>query len=141
MAGVKARHGVEARQIADYLALCGDAVDTIPGVPGIGAKTAAVLLSHFDSLDVLLERIDEIAYLRFRGAAQAGAKLRLHREQALLCRQISTIALDAPLPGAAPPFARGQAHASTLLALFASMSLGRVPRRRRRAARSGGKGQ
>src|SRR3546814_12000287 len=65
-AGVKARHGVEARQIADYLALCGDAVDNIPGVPGIGAKTAAVLLSHFDSLDALLERIDEIAYLRFR---------------------------------------------------------------------------
>src|SRR5690606_25688066 len=43
-AGVKARHGVHAHQVADYLALCGDAVDNIPGVPGVGSKTAAVLL-------------------------------------------------------------------------------------------------
>lgn len=134
MAGVKARHGVEARQIADYLALCGDSVDNIPGVPGIGAKTAAVLLAHFDSLDALLERIDEIAYLRFRGAAQAGAKLRLHREQALLCRQLSTIALDAPLPGAAPPFARGEADAATLLALCEAMRFGPMTRRRLQTA-------
>ena len=130
MAGVKARHGVEARQIADYLALCGDAVDNIPGVPGIGAKTAAVLLAHFDSLDALLERIDEIAYLRFRGAAQAGARLRLHREQALLCRQLSTIALDAPLANATPPFARNAADAATLLALCEAMRFGPMTRRR-----------
>ena len=128
--GVKARHGVEARQIADYLALCGDAVDNIPGVPGIGAKTAAVLLAHFGSLDALLERIDEIAYLRFRGAAQAGAKLRLHREQALLCRQLSTIALDAPLHGAALPFTRNTANAATLLALCEAMRFGPMTRRR-----------
>ncbi|MFC3715027.1 5'-3' exonuclease H3TH domain-containing protein [Luteimonas soli] len=134
MAGVKARHGVEARQIADYLALCGDSVDNIPGVPGIGAKTAAVLLAHFDSLDALLERIDEIAYLRFRGAAQAGAKLRLHREQALLCRQLSTIALDAPLSGTAPPFARGEADAATLLALCEAMRFGPMTRRRLQTA-------
>jgi len=134
MAGVKARHGVEARQIADYLALSGDAVDNIPGVPGIGAKTAAVLLAHFDSLDALLERIDEIEFLRFRGAAQAGAKLRLHREQALLCRQLSTIALDAPLSGAAPPFARGKADAPTLLALCEAMRFGPMTRRRLQTA-------
>ncbi|RBD14195.1 exodeoxyribonuclease IX, partial [Xanthomonas oryzae pv. oryzae] len=51
MDGVKARHGVHAHQIADYLALCGDAIDNIPGVTGIGAKSAAVLLAHFGSLD------------------------------------------------------------------------------------------
>jgi len=134
MVGVKARHGVEARQIADYLALCGDAVDNIPGVPGIGAKTAAVLLAHFGSLDALLERIDEIGYLRFRGAAQAGAKLRLHREQALLCRQLSTIALDAPLPGATLPFARNAADAATLLALCEAMRFGPMTRRRLQTA-------
>ncbi len=134
MAGVKARHGVEARQIADYLALCGDAVDNIPGVPGIGAKTAAILLAHFDSLDALLERIDEIAYLRFRGAAQAGARLRLHREQALLCRQLSTIALDAPLAHAIPPFARNPADAVTLLALCEAMRFGPLTRRRLQSA-------
>jgi 5'-3' exonuclease len=134
MAGVKARHGVEARQIADYLALSGDAVDNIPGVPGIGAKTAAILLAHFGSLDALLGRIDEIAFLRFRGAAQAGAKLRLHREQALLCRQLSTIALDAPLSGASPPFVRGAADASILLALCEAMRFGPMTRRRLQTA-------
>jgi len=133
-AGVKARHGVEARQIADYLALCGDAVDNIPGVPGIGAKTAAILLAHFDSLDALLERADEVAFLRFRGAAQAAAKLRLHREQALLCRQLSTIALDAPITDATAPFPRRDADAGTLLVLAEAMRFGPMTRRRLQAA-------
>jgi 5'-3' exonuclease len=128
-AGVKARHGVDAHQIADYLALCGDAVDNIPGVPGIGAKTAAILLAHFGSLDALLERIDEIPYLRFRGAAAAAAKLRAHREQALLCRQLSTIALDAPL-GHDRDFARATADASALLALCEALGFGPLTRRR-----------
>ena len=129
MKGVKARHGVEARQIADYLALCGDAVDNIPGVPGIGAKTAAILLAHFDTLDALLERIDEIEFLRFRGAAQTGARLRQHREQALLCRQLSTIALDAPLAHVAP-FNRNAANTGVLLALCEAMRFGPMTRRR-----------
>ncbi|MGH8031998.1 MAG: 5'-3' exonuclease [Luteimonas sp.] len=129
-AGVKARLGVEARQVADFLALSGDSVDNIPGVPGIGAKTAAVLLAQFGSLDALLDRIDEVPYLRFRGAAQAAVKLRLHRERALLCRQLSTIALDAPLGEAAPPFARRAADAPTLLALCDAMRFGPMTRRR-----------
>jgi 5'-3' exonuclease len=130
MAGVRARHGVEARQIADYLALAGDAVDNIPGVPGIGAKTAATLLAHFGSLDALLARIEEVPYLRFRGAAQAAAKLRLHREQALLCRQLATIALDAPLADHAPPFLRIPADAVAMLAVCEAMRFGPMTRRR-----------
>ncbi|MGI8560575.1 MAG: 5'-3' exonuclease [Luteimonas sp.] len=129
-AGVKARHGVEARQIADYLALCGDAIDNIPGVPGIGAKTAAVLLAHFGTLDALLARVDEVEFLRLRGAAQAAVKLRTHREQALLCRQLATIALDAPLDAAAPPFARVAAEADTLHALCEALRFGPMTRRR-----------
>jgi 5'-3' exonuclease len=70
VAGVKARHGVHAHQIADYLALCGDAVDNIPGISGVGAKSAAVLLAHFGSMDVLYERLDEVPFLRLRGAAR-----------------------------------------------------------------------
>jgi 5'-3' exonuclease len=128
-AGVKARQGVDAHQVADYLALCGDAVDNIPGVPGIGAKTAAVLLAHFESLDALLERIEEIPFLRFRGAAAAAAKLRLHREQALLCRQLTTIACDAPL-GHDGDFARGRSDAAALLALCEALRFGPLTRRR-----------
>lgn len=127
--GVKARHGVHAHQIADYLALCGDAVDNIPGVPGIGAKTAVVLLAHFGSLDELLTRIDEVPYLRFRGAAQAATKLRQHREQALLCRQLSTIALDAPLDGARD-YTRIGVDAATLVSLCDSLGFGPFTRRR-----------
>ena len=128
-AGVKARHGVHAHQIADYLALCGDAVDNIPGVPGIGAKTAAVLLAHFESLDLLLARIDEVPFLRFRGAAQAAVRLKLHREQALLCQRLSQIALDAPLDGAGD-FTRGRVDAATLLSLCESVGFGPLTRRR-----------
>ncbi|WP_407354240.1 5'-3' exonuclease H3TH domain-containing protein [Luteimonas sp. R10] len=134
MAGVAARHGVEARQMADYLALCGDSVDNIPGVPGIGAKTAAALLAHFGSLDALLERVDEVPFLRLRGARQAAAKLREHREQALLCRQLATIALDVPLAEAMPPFLRAAADAAALLALCEALRFGPLTRRRLHAA-------
>jgi 5'-3' exonuclease len=127
--GVHARQGVHAHQVADFLALCGDTVDNIPGVPGIGAKTAAVLLAHFGSLDALLERIEEVPFLRFRGAATAAAKLRLHREQALLCRRLTTILCDAPL-GHDGDFVRGDADAQALQALCEGLRFGPMTRRR-----------
>ncbi|KQZ66654.1 exodeoxyribonuclease IX [Lysobacter sp. Root559] len=129
-AGVPARHGVEARQIADYLALTGDAVDNIPGVPGIGAKTAAALLNHFGTLDALLARVEEVPFLRVRGAASAAARLREHREQALLCRRLTTIALDAPLGDGIAAFQRGRGLAPELLALCESLRFGPMTRRR-----------
>ena len=134
MAGVKARHGVEAAQIADYLALTGDAVDNIPGVTGIGAKSAAILLAHFGSLDTLLSRIDEVAFLRLRGAAQMAVRLREQREHALLWRQLSTIALDAPLDCDEPDFKRGAADGDMLEALSHSLRFGPMTRRRLREA-------
>jgi 5'-3' exonuclease len=129
---VKARHGVHAHQIADYLALTGDAVDNIPGVPSVGAKTAAVLLAHFGSLDELLARVDEVPYLRLRGAAGVAAKLREHREQALLWRRLTTIALDAPLdaPLDEGHFARGTADAQMLGTLCEALRFGPMTRRR-----------
>lgn len=132
--GVKARHGVDAHQIADYLALCGDAVDNIPGVPGIGAKTAAVLLAHFGDLDSLLARVDEVPFLRLRGAAQAAAKLREHRDNALLFRQLTTIACDAPLHGAAPGFSRSGARPDAIGAVCDALRFGPMTRRRVYAA-------
>ncbi len=134
MAGVKARHGVEARQIADYLALTGDAVDNIPGVTGIGAKSAAILLSHFDSLDALLMRIDEVPFLRLRGAATLALRLREQREHALLWRQLTTIALDAPFEPVEPDFVRVTADADLLTALSDALRFGPMTRRRLRTA-------
>ncbi|NYZ61661.1 5'-3' exonuclease [Luteimonas deserti] len=133
-AGVKARHGVDAHQLADYLALCGDAVDNIPGVPGIGCKTAASLLHHFGSLDALLERSDEIRFLRFRGAAQAGARVRQHAADALLYRQLTTIACDAPLGPAEGGFARSDGDGDALRALCDTLRFGPLTRRRLHAA-------
>lgn len=129
-AGVPERHGVHAHQIADYLALTGDAIDNIPGVPGIGAKTAAALLAHFGTLDALLERVEEVPFLRLRGAAATAAKLRQHREQALLCRRLTTIALDAPLGETALHFARGRADAAILGELCGALRFGPMTRRR-----------
>ncbi|MFD0322179.1 5'-3' exonuclease [Lysobacter gummosus] len=128
--GVPARQGVLARQVADYLALTGDAVDNIPGVPGIGAKTAAALLGHFDTLDALLARVEEVPFLRLRGAASAAARLREHRAQALLCRQLTTIAVDAPLGDSSGHFVRGQADAANLQALCDRLRFGPMTRRR-----------
>ncbi|MCW0464002.1 MULTISPECIES: 5'-3' exonuclease H3TH domain-containing protein [Xanthomonas] len=129
-AGVKARHGVHAHQIADYLALTGDAIDNIPGVTGIGAKSAAILLAHFGDLDTLLARVDEVAFLRLRGAAQMAVRLREQREHALLWRQLTTIALDAPLHTATVNFARGAADADMLHGLCEALRFGPLTRRR-----------
>ena len=126
--GVKARQGVHAHQIADYLALTGDAVDNIPGVSGIGAKSAAVLLAHFESLDALLARIDEVPFLRLRGAAGMATRLREQREHALLWRQLTTIALDAPLPDG--DFARGKGDAAELASLSDWIGFGPLTRKR-----------
>ncbi|MGX5730692.1 5'-3' exonuclease [Pseudoxanthomonas beigongshangi] len=134
VAGVKARHGVEARQIADYLALAGDAVDNIPGITGIGAKSAAVLLAHFGSLDALLARIDEVPFLRLRGAAGIAARLREQREHALLWRQLTTIALDAPLGTQEAEFGRAVADGDVLHALSEALRFGPMTRRRLREA-------
>ena len=126
--GVKARHGVHAHQIADYLALTGDAVDNIPGISGIGAKSAAVLLAHFESLDALLARIDEVPFLRLRGAAGMATRLREQREHALLWRQLTTIALDAPLPNGG--FARGRGDGEELASLADWVGFGPLTRKR-----------
>jgi 5'-3' exonuclease len=133
-AGVPARHGVRAEQIADYLALAGDAVDNIPGVPGVGAKTAVFLLAHFGTLDAVLARVEEVPYLSsLRGAARCAQQLRAHREQALLCRELATIALHAPCV-TDDHYLRGAADAERLVALCEHLRFGPLTRRRLHAA-------
>lgn len=129
-AGVKRRLGVRPDQVVDYLALTGDAVDNIPGVPGIGPKTAASLLAHFGSLDVLLARIEEIPYLRLRGAGQAYARIKEHREQALLSRTLSAIALDAPIPQNSEQLRWRRPDAAALAPLFDQLKFGPLTRKR-----------
>lgn len=84
------RFGVPPELVIDILGLAGDSSDNIPGVPGIGEKTAAKLIQEFGSLDSLLARADEIK-------GKNGEKLREFREQALLSRRLATIENNVPL--------------------------------------------
>ncbi|MDH3689456.1 MAG: exodeoxyribonuclease IX [Gammaproteobacteria bacterium] len=94
---VASRFGVTPGQIPDYLALAGDPVDNIPGVAGIGPKTAARLLASFGDLDGIYRNIDAVAELGFRGARRASCKLREGRERVYLWRRLATVAVDAPI--------------------------------------------
>jgi len=80
---VRAKTGVEPTQIADWLSLIGDAVDNIPGVPGVGPKTATDLLRQFGSIDALFQRLAEVGSDRLRASLQASEKL-VHRNQQLV---------------------------------------------------------
>jgi 5'-3' exonuclease len=97
-ADIASRFGVRPERMADYLALTGDAVDNIPGVPGIGPKTAAALLSKFASLDDIYDGLESVSLLKVRGAAGLAAKLAAHRDTAYLARELTRIACDMPLP-------------------------------------------
>jgi 5'-3' exonuclease len=94
---IGARFGVIPELIADFLALTGDAVDNIPGVPGIGKKTAAELFASFRSLDELYANLERVAAMKLRGAAAIAAKLKLHKEAAYLARRLTGIVCDIPL--------------------------------------------
>jgi len=89
--------GVWPEQVADFLALAGDAVDNIKGVPGIGKKTATALLQHFGSLENMYGRLESVHQVNVRGAKTLGQKLANHKEDAMLARQLTGIACDAPI--------------------------------------------
>jgi DNA polymerase-1 len=96
--GVKEKFGVAPEQIIDYLALMGDSSDNIPGVPGIGPKTASGLLVGVNGgIKELYEQLDIVPSLPIRGAKTLPAKLEEHREMAFLSYQLATIKCDVPL--------------------------------------------
>ena len=92
-----AHFGVDAAQMADFLALAGDAVDNIPGVPGVGKKTAQTLLGEYADLDSLYANLHHVESLGFRGAARTRALLEQHRDLAFLSRQLTRIKCDVPI--------------------------------------------
>ncbi len=98
--GIQSSFGAKSYQVADYLALTGDAVDNIPGVPGIGKKTASVIFSQFESLDDVYARLDELSELNIRGAKNLKEKLVEHRDTAYLAQQLTQIKCDMPISAA-----------------------------------------
>ena len=94
---VVTKYGVPPELIIDFLALMGDSSDNIPGVPGVGEKTAQGLLQGLGGLDTLFAEPEKIAGLSFRGAKTMAAKLAEHKEVAYLSYQLATIKTDVEL--------------------------------------------
>lgn len=94
---IEERFGCAPERFVDYLALTGDSVDNIPGVPGVGPKTAAAIMREFASLDALYADLERVRGLPIRGAAKLPEKLLQHRDAAYLARQLTAIACDMPL--------------------------------------------
>lgn len=96
-AEVRQKFGVLPGQVIEVMGLMGDAVDNIPGVRGIGAKTATALIQRFHSLENLFERLEEIEMFELRGAARLRRLLADGRESAFLSRALATVRTDLPL--------------------------------------------
>ncbi|WP_045860553.1 5'-3' exonuclease [Teredinibacter purpureus] len=89
--------GVAPAQVADYLALVGDASDDIPGVPGVGAKTASALLRHYPSWHDIKQHMAHVAQLPIRGAATLAHKLVEYESQVDMAIQLTRVVTNAPL--------------------------------------------
>ena len=96
-AAVEAKFGVKPSQMTDFLGLCGDAVDNIPGVRGIGPKTAAQLLQKYGSLEAVYEHVPAMKQSRIRGEGSVAAKLEQDVSMAGLSKRLATVSVDAPI--------------------------------------------
>jgi 5'-3' exonuclease len=124
------KFGVAPEQMADFLALTGDSVDNIPGVPGIGPKSASALLAHFGDFDTIYARIDEVSELKIRGARSIQNKLAEHRQAAELARQLTVIETAVESALESPGLSRGEVDAARLNRLFDELSFGGMLRQR-----------
>ncbi|UCQ27703.1 DNA polymerase I [Edwardsiella tarda] len=112
------KYGVPPELIIDFLALMGDASDNIPGVPGVGEKTAQALLQGIGGLQSIYGDIDRVATLSFRGAKTMGAKLLLNKEKADLSYLLATIKTDVDLALDCDDLAIKPLDSATLHTLF-----------------------
>lgn len=121
--------GVWPEQVADFLALAGDAVDNIKGVPGVGKKTATALLQHFGSIDKLYDSLDSVHEVNVRGAKSLGQKLANHKDDALLARRLTGIACDAPIEQPSTGLRPTRPDLGNLNALYDEAGIGMALRR------------
>ncbi|MDX7992733.1 DNA polymerase I [Xenorhabdus littoralis] len=115
---VTEKYGIPPELIIDFLALMGDSSDNIPGVPGVGEKTALGLLQGLGGLDDIYARLDEIATLSFRGAKTLSGKMELHKEVAYLSYKLATIKTDVELDTTCLELSVVPPDADELLVLF-----------------------
>ena len=117
--GVKEKFGVPPELIIDFLALKGDKVDNIPGVPGVGDKSAQALLNGIGGIEAIYQNLDKIAELGFRGSKSMATKMQEHEEQARLSYELATIKCDVPLEFAPKTLTPTDPDNSQLQTLFA----------------------
>ena len=116
--GVVDKFGIGPELIIDYLALMGDKVDNIPGVPGVGEKTALAMLQGIGSIKSLYERLDDIAGLGFRGSKTMAKKLEEHKAQLELSYELATIKLDVEVEQNLETFAIADMNKDRLIELY-----------------------
>ncbi|MDA0110992.1 DNA polymerase I [Vibrio sp. La 4.2.2] len=120
--GVVEKFGIPPELIIDYLALMGDKVDNIPGVPGVGDKTATALLQGIGGIKDLYERLDDIAPLGFRGSKTMAKKLTEHKDNAVLSYELATIKLDVELDCTPESLRKQQPNVDELTKLYGQLT-------------------
>jgi DNA polymerase-1 len=118
IAGVEKKFGLPPELIIDYLALMGDKVDNIPGVAGVGEKTALALLQNLGSLEEIYSNLEKVAELSVRGAKSLAAKLEKDEANARLSYELATIATDLDLELAVAELKPDALDSETLLSLY-----------------------
>ena len=107
-AGVVEKFGIPAHYIIDYLALMGDKVDNIPGVAGVGEKTALGLIKHLGGIDEIYQKLDQVDNVPVRGAKKLAEKLATNEDEARLSYQLATIKCDVALETSALSLYQGE---------------------------------
>ncbi len=120
--GVIEKFGIPPELIIDYLALMGDKVDNIPGVPGVGDKTATALLQGIGGLSKLYDHLDDIAALGFRGSKTMAQKLVDNKDNALLSYQLATIKLDVALQETPESLLKTEPNKDELIKLYGQLA-------------------
>ena len=128
-ADIEGQFGVRPERMADFLALTGDTVDNIPGIPGVGPKTAAALLREFASLEEIYAGLDKVPALPIRGAGKLPSRLREHREAAFFARRLTTIACDMPIDVTAESLTRRAPDLEALGAFYDQARFGQALRK------------
>ena len=117
--GVNTKFGIPPELVIDFLALKGDKVDNIPGVPGVGDKSAQALLNGIGGIESIYQNLDKIADLSFRGSKTMAAKMQEYEEQARLSYTLATISIDLDLEYDVETLTPQQADNEQLRDLFA----------------------
>ncbi|BCN22898.1 DNA polymerase I [Vibrio alfacsensis] len=120
--GVIEKFGIPPELIIDYLALMGDKVDNIPGVPGVGDKTATALLQGIGGLTKLYENLDDIAALGFRGSKTMAKKLVDNKDNAMLSYELATIKLDVELEETPESLLKAEPSKDELIKLYGQLT-------------------